>query len=933
MSKDSKLILGGHTSSAPSRTRAPVTVERKRQVSVAKNRKVSKPTRLTKSVVENKLEADAQTESLSAADAREQQRLQSILAKARSVEPTDAADEPPEYDAEQAEVVEEQAPTLATEPELEPEPETESGPSAAAADSEPAPEAVVSVESPEKAAPAEQPVKKLRRHSFAASLRLQDDEDDDEDEKAATSSLDALGRSQLAEELMKAPNPTLLRRPAEPETEINVTPSNAPEWHRVGDGEEAVEEKAPAGKVIETTQPSVPGRSKLGLSVRPAKPATEEEIAPRRGKLSMPRANTRSEDRRKQSKLTIARALDQSDENFVEQRGRSMAAIKRAREKEQQRTQAHLRAGMKVVRDVTIFDTISIAELANRMAEKLNDVVRKARELGAEITTADSTLDLDTAWLLVGEFGHNPMRGKNVESIEANFLSIDSEEDLKPRPPIITVMGHVDHGKTTLLDSIRKTNVTEGEAGGITQHIGAYQVTMPDGKLLSFIDTPGHAAFSQMRARGSQITDIVVLVVAADDGVQPQTVEALRHAQASGAPIVLAINKIDLPESNPLKVTSELLEYDLVTETHGGDTLQIEISAKQGTNLDKLLEALELQAELLELRANPDRPASGVVLEVAQQRGKGTVATVLVQGGTLKRGNYFAVGEHYGRVRGMSDENGTQLKEAGPSCPLEVIGFDGTPEVGDTLLVTPTEQDARALVTARIEQRKLEERTQAESGNALERMFHSIKQGNATEIPVVLKGDVRGSVEAIASAIREREYPGITVRVLLAEVGGISENDVLLASNAEGIIIGFNVRPNPQARKLAAHSNAHIMQYSLIYELLDDFDAFVKGKLTPIEKETRLGTAEILEVFSIHKFGKVAGCRVEDGLVARGQRVRLIRENVVIHTGNLKQLKRFKDDVRDVRAGQECGMALESYEDMRQGDRIECFSVELVSPM
>nr|MCH9781053.1 translation initiation factor IF-2 [Alphaproteobacteria bacterium] len=652
----------------------------------------------------------------------------------------------------------------------------------------------------------------------------------DDSEVPTKQPVDETHQRQIAEELLEATKAQEKIRKEQPSKQKLPTPAEPqalPAWNKVG--AKAAAEKAAQEKIAEAASTAAAATTATATTLRRTKPAEvgaktrkpEEEAAPaRKNKLSMNRPGPRTEDRRKLTKLTISRALDQADDGFVESQGRSMAAIKRAREKELMQTQAHLKSGKKVIRDVSIHEGISISDLASRMAEKVPDVIRRAIQLGGEVRQGHDTIDTDTAWLLVEEFGHRPVRIKNAESIETQLLPVDAPSDLVARPPVITVMGHVDHGKTTLLDTLRKTNVAAGEAGAITQHIGAYQVTLPEGPVLTFLDTPGHAAFSQMRARGSQATDIVVLVVAADDGVQPQTVEALKHAEAAGAPVVLAINKIDLPEADPSRITTELLEHGLVTEEHGGDVLAIGISAKHGTNLDKLLEALGLQAELLELTANPHRVANGVVLEVAQQLGKGVVATVLVQGGTLERGDHFVVGEKYGRVRNMIDESGKSLTKAGPSLPVEVMGLQGFPEVGDRLLVTKLEQDARLLVDARINQRQQQEAERFDGGNSIERMFQSIKAGETTEVVLVIKGDTQGSVEAISRAITSRTYPDIEIKILLSKVGGITENDVLLASNSGGVLIGFNVRPNTQARDQAKKSNTQIMSYSLIYELL-----------------------------------------------------------------------------------------------------------------
>ncbi|MEM6902463.1 MAG: translation initiation factor IF-2, partial [Pseudomonadota bacterium] len=538
------------------------------------------------------------------------------------------------------------------------------------------------------------------------------------------------------------------------------------------------------------------------------------------------------------------------------------------------------------------------------------------------------------AELLVEEFGHTMVRVSDSD-VELGLFTTETEDDegdLVARAPIVTVMGHVDHGKTSLLDALRKTDVVAGEAGGITQHIGAYQVTLEDGAKISFIDTPGHAAFTEMRQRGATVTDLVILVVAANDGIMPQTVEAINHAKAAEVPIIVAINKVDLPEANPDKVRQELLTHELIVEAMGGDILDVEVSAKQGTNLDKLEEAILLQAEILELKANPDRVANGTVIEAKLDKGRGPVATVLVQGGTLKVGDIFVAGAEWGRVRALVNDRGQNVKEAGPGVPVEILGLQGAPNAGDEFAVVENEAKAREISEFR--QRKLREtQTIAAGQGSLEQMFSAIAAGEQKELAVVIKGDVHGSVEAIATSLTKlaEDSDEVNLRVLHSGVGAINESDVTLASSTGAMLVGFNVRANPQAREMAEKDGVDIRYYSIIYNLIDDVRGLLSGLLAPSLRETFLGNAEIREVFNITKVGKVAGCYVTEGEVRRGAKVRLLRDSVVIHEGSLKTLKRFKDEVKEVKSGFECGMAFEKYDDIKAGDVIECFDVEEVA--
>ena len=627
-------------------------------------------------------------------------------------------------------------------------------------------------------------------------------------------------------------------------------------------------------------------------------------------------------DDRRRGRLTLVNALDDTE------RERSLASIRRRRERERARANDGPRE--KIMREVVIPETISIQELANRMSERAVDVIKLLMKQGQLLKAAD-IIDADMAQLIAEEMGHTVRRVAESDVEEGLFAAPDAESDLVPRAPVVTIMGHVDHGKTSLLDAIRKTNVVAGEAGGITQHIGAYQVEQ-DGQKVTFIDTPGHAAFTAMRARGAKVTDIVILVVAADDGVMPQTIEAINHAKAARVPIIVAINKIDKQGANPQRVRNELLQHEVFVESMGGDVLDVEVSALNGTNLDKLLETVLLQAEVLELKANPNRAAEGTVVEAKLDRGRGPVATVLVQRGTLHVGDIVVAGAEWGKVRALIDERGNQLAEAGPSTPVEVLGFQGAPEAGDRLAVVDAEARAREITDYR--QRQKREKAQARmtgKRGSLEQMMNQLQISGQKTFPLIVKADVQGSVEAIAGALEALGNDEVAARIIHSGVGGVTESDVTLAASAGAAIIGFNVRANAQARAAAEEEGIEIRYYNIIYNLVDDIKAAMSGLLTPELRETMLGNAEILEIFNISKVGKIAGCRVTDGVVQRGAGVRLIRDNVVIHEGKLATLKRFKDEVREVPSGQECGMAFEKYEDMRVGDVIECYRVEEIA--
>ncbi len=626
---------------------------------------------------------------------------------------------------------------------------------------------------------------------------------------------------------------------------------------------------------------------------------------------------------RNRGRLTIANATAGEDE-----RTRSVASFRRR----QQRMSGHRHeeAKEKIARDVIIPETITIQELANRMSERAVDVIRLLMKQG-QIHKITDVIDSDTAQLIAEELGHTVRRVAESD-VEEGLTSDepDLEEDLEPRPPVVTIMGHVDHGKTSLLDAIRAANVVEGEAGGITQHIGAYQVAAPSGDLITFIDTPGHAAFTSMRARGAKVTDIVVIVVAADDGVMPQTVEAIQHAKAAGVPMIIAINKIDKADANPQRVRTELLQHDIQVESMGGETLEFEVSAKTGDGLPELLEGLQLQAEIMNLRANEKRDGEGTVIEAQLDRGRGPVATVLVQRGTLFTGDIIVAGAEWGRIRALIDDTGKHIPYAGPSVPVEVLGFNGTPDAGDRVIVVPNEARAREVTEyrARIKRERLNARTGGANRSLVDMMREAKEGAGRKELPIVIKGDVQGSVEAIVGALTALGNDEVGVRILLSGVGGITESDITLANASKAVVIGFNVRAHKEARNAAERDGTEIRYYSIIYDLVDDIKATLSGMLPPTLREERLGEAQILQIFDVSKVGKIAGCRVMEGVVQRGAHVRLLRNDVVIHEGKLAQLKRLKDDAKEVTAGYECGMSFQNYQDMRVGDFIECFNVE-----
>jgi translation initiation factor IF-2 len=666
----------------------------------------------------------------------------------------------------------------------------------------------------------------------------------------------------------------------------------------------------------------------------PIRTTQDEELSSYRDRnKKAPRSTRGDEDDtrgsfRRGGKLTVTQVLN---EQYEREREMSMAARRRAQEKARKAAMGPKETAQKILREVIIPETITVQELSNRMAERGADVIKSLMKLGV-MATINHTIDADTAELIVSEFGHTFKRVTDAD-VEDNLnrLDMDTTEGMVPRAPVVTIMGHVDHGKTSLLDAMRSTNVVSGEAGGITQHIGAYQVTLPSGAKITFLDTPGHAAFTEMRARGANVTDIVVLVVAANDSIMPQTIEAINHAKAANVPIIVAINKIDLPDANPSKVKQDLLSHEIVVEDMGGDTQVVEISAKKRINLDKLEETILLQAEILELKANPSKPAMGAVVESKMETGRGSVATVLVQSGTLKVGDIFVVGSEWGRVRALYDDKGASINSAEPGKPVEVLGLQGTPDAGDVLNVVENEAKAREVASYRA--RKKREKlnvTSAKGGMTLDDMLAAAKEAGARQtLPVLIKGDVHGSVEAIIGSLNKmaEENTEIGVHVLHSGVGAITESDITLAKASKAVIIGFNVRANAQARQQAERDGVDIRYYNIIYNVINDAKAILSGMLSPTRREEYLGQASVRQVFNITKVGKIAGCMVTAGVVKRGAKVRLLRDHVVIHEGTLKTLKRFKDEVKDVKEGMECGMAFENYDDLKDNDVIECYEI------
>jgi translation initiation factor IF-2 len=660
-------------------------------------------------------------------------------------------------------------------------------------------------------------------------------------------------------------------------------------------------------------------------SVKRARDLTEEEeevTAKKGGKtpVKTPPARKATPGGRRAGKLTITRALSEDEERM-----RSLASYRRQLNRAHRQQQPAPPAGP---REVVIPETITVAELANRMARRSVDVIKVLMKSGMMVTSND-TIDADSAELVATELGHSVKRVAESDVLEGLRGLVDDLDAMTPRAPIVTVMGHVDHGKTSLLDALRKTDVVAGEAGGITQHIGAYQVQLPSGAKITFLDTPGHAAFTAMRARGAKVTDLVILVVAADDGVMPQTVEAIAHAKAANVPIIVAINKIDKADANPARVKNELLQHEIQVEELGGEVLAVEVSATKGTGLEKLEEAILLQSEVLDLKANPKRPADGAVIEAKLDKGRGPVATVLVQRGTLRQGDLLVAGAEWGRVRALVNDHGETVDSAGPSEPVEVLGLSAAPEAGDEFVVVDSEARAREVTEYRGRKRR-EGRQAMISRQSLDQLLKSQKDGEKRLLPLIIKADVQGSLEAIDGALNKLGTDEVAAQILHGGAGGITESDVILAHASGAAIIGFNVRANMQARERARRDGVEIRYYNIIYNVLDDVKAVLSGMLAPETREHFLGNAQILEVFNISKVGKVAGCRVTEGLVRRGAKVRLVRDDVVIHEGELSTLKRFKDEVREVQAGQECGMAFANYHEIQKGDIIECYEVETI---
>jgi translation initiation factor IF-2 len=770
----------------------------------------------------------------------------------------------------------------------------------------------------------------------AAEARKREEEERRRLEEEARRKAEIEAKKRFGEEEAKAKATSAASAPAQRQTGAPGQRQTQPARPGQRTGAPATRTTAPGTKT--TTAPGT--RTTTAPGAKPATPQvaargateTEDEEAPRLvrrpGGAPAPRPvpppkPTRGGAEKRRGRLTLTTALTADEE-----RERSVASFRRRT----QRLKGHAanEAKEKLVREVTIPEVITIQELANRMSERAVDVIKLMMRQGQMAKITD-TIDADTAQLIAEELGHTVRRVAESDVEEGLFDRADEPDTLQPRPPVVTIMGHVDHGKTSLLDAIRATNVAGGEAGGITQHIGAYQVTSPSGSKITFIDTPGHAAFTSMRARGAKVTDIVVLVVAADDGVMPQTIEAIQHAKAARVPMIVAINKIDKPDAKPEHVRTELLRHEVQVESMGGEVLDVEVSATKKLNLDKLLETIGLQADILELKANPDRPAEGTVIEAKLDRGRGPVATVLVQRGTLRVGNIVVAGAEWGRVRALLSDTGATAAEAGPSMPVEILGFNGTPEAGDRLAVVESEARAREVTEYRARQKRDKQAARATGKRgSLEQMMSQLKTTGRKEFPLLIKGDVQGSVEAIVGALEKLGTEEVGARIILAGAGGISESDVTLAEAAGASLIAFNVRAHKEAREMAERDGVEIRYYNIIYDLVDDVKKAMSGLLAPILRETMLGNASILEIFNITKVGKIAGCRVTDGTVERGANVRLIRDNVVIHEGKLGQLKRFKDDVKEVVAGQECGMSFENYQDMRVGDTIECYRVETV---
>ena len=754
--------------------------------------------------------------------------------------------------------------------------------------------------------------------SAAEEARRREDDARKAAEEEARRKIEEEARARAEEEARKVTEAAVT-------AQVTVARTAAPEARRPARPPAAAPNAAPAVPV-ETLRLKTARAGEDEEEARPVRrPGTPAGVPPRKPQVPAPKKG--ADDRRRAGKIDVQAAIEGEDD-----RVRSLASMRRQRERERRQAELErLRSDqVKVVREVILPDNITVQELANRMATRAGDVIKALMKMGV-MTTITQTLDADTAELVVQEFGHRVKR-VSEDDVELGLVgAVDTDAELQSRPPVVTVMGHVDHGKTSLLDALRASTVASGEAGGITQHIGAYQVKLPDGDCITFIDTPGHEAFTAMRSRGASVTDIVVLVVAADDGVMPQTIEAIRHAKAARAPIIVAINKMDKPDANPARVRQELLSHEIVVEDMGGETQDVEVSALKKTGLDKLLEAILLQAEILDLKVNPDRLAEGSVIESRLDRGRGPVATVLVQKGTLRQGDTIVAGAEWGRVRAMLDDKGQPVKEAGPATPVEVLGLAGVPSAGEPFVVVDGESRAREISEFR--QRKLRDKAAGVATAArgtLDQMLARIAAGDQKEVAILIKADVQGSAEAIQATVLKQAHEEVKVRVLLASVGQITESDVQLARASDAAIVAFNVRATAQARELAQREGVDIRYYSIIYDVADDIEKMVRGKVAPKAREKFLGYAEIRKVFDITKTGKVAGCMITDGVVKRGSGVRLLRDNVVIHTGELTQLKRFKDDVKEVARGYECGLSFANFQDLREGDVVECYDTEMV---
>ena len=776
------------------------------------------------------------------------------------------------------------------------------------------------------------------REAEDAERRADEERQREEDRQRRREEIEAKEREDRAREEALRQKAAEEERAARAEAEAKVAAAAARKAEILGTRsrssqvaeEKAAEAAAPAAAAAATTASAAaapaarqaddargPAAAKPGLSPRKTDREREERDRDRGAK-------NKGDDGRRVGKLTLSAALEGEGG-----RTRSLAAMKRKQEKARQKALGFGQKAEKQVRDVQLPETIVVSELANRMAERAADVVKALMKMGMMVTM-NQTIDADTAELVIEEFGHKAVRVSDADVEQVIDTVEDKPEDLVAPPPIVTIMGHVDHGKTSLLDAIRKTSVVSGEAGGITQHIGAYQVTASNGAVISFLDTPGHAAFTSMRARGAQVTDIVVLVVAADDSVMPQTIEAINHAKAAKVPMIVAINKCDKPSADPQRVRTELLQHEVVVEAMSGEVQDVEVSALTGKGLDNLLEAIALQSEILELRANPNRAAMGAVIEAKLDVGRGPVATVLVQNGTLKKGDIFVVGEKWGKVRALLSDKGEPVDVAGPSVPVEVLGLNGTPEAGDVLNVVETEAQAREIADYR-EQAAKDKRAAAGAATTLEQLMAKAKaDADVSELPVLVKSDVQGSSEAIVQALEKVGNDEVRVRVLHYGVGAITDSDVGLAEASGAPIIGFNVRANATARSSAQQKGVEIRYYSIIYDLIDDIKKAASGLLKNEVREHFIGYARVQEVFRITGIGNVAGCLVTEGVARRSAGVRLLRDNVVIHEGTLKTLKRFKDEVKEVQSGQECGMAFERYEDIRANDVIEIFEREEV---